>query len=485
MDTPEQNTTVLCDSDERLLAIKKGLLNCGRELRWKLTQETVELLAKEAYRQEVEQQKDVVDIGQGSASETIDPRLVTIKSYLLGSYVDEEQTAEIILRLVQHYGLLHQPIPDSGKTTRDILKEAKAMSARAAKATFRALVRRMTPDELERRVEAARQLAQTKIESQIYQTRRGDRVIPRLPSHEDSQISPTGRRPEHEVTAFLQVASRYLETHQKLGANSCMYCLAGVLCIAEGELSPPQSSLQKMKERIRVRLKDAPRLKQSDYREALSVARGVDSKRNIRRQRAFNLAMTVLSYGVSVKDQPGVSAVDRERAERELAHQFGLYRIYLVGIDHQVQHDGPTMIPEREKAISEFCDFLEAKAKELRISMMSEELDEDALKTSHATKSTVQHVAKSLGLKHLYCDPTKDMRRQLGIHNDRDLREEYWLSCLTGHVEAERILFVCGVGHVDTFHQKLTRKGWPTIKFPEQFGIGLPPPILPIKNEVP
>ncbi|TSA01622.1 MAG: hypothetical protein D4R81_05920 [Nitrospiraceae bacterium] len=467
----QENTNVPRDAGKRLLAIRNYLGILGRELRWPLTQETVELLAKEVYRDEVEQRgKEALDIGEGSASGTSDSRLKAIESYLFGPWAVEEQTAETILSLVHHYGLLHQPVPEAGKTKRDILSQAKAMSAQAIKATFHALVRTKASAELERRVKAASQLAQTKSESEIYQTRRGDRVIPRFPTHEDRQMSPAGPRPEREVTAFLQVASRYLEMHEKLDGNSCVHCIAGILCIAEGEWPLSQSSLQIMKERIRVRLKDASRLNQSDYREALSVALNVDSRRSLLRHRAYKLSMAVLNT-------PGVSVEDQERAETELAHQFGLYRIYLVGVDHQVQHNGPIMIPEREKAISDFCHFLEATAKEFHISLMAEEFNEDALEMSLATKSIVQQIAERLGLKHKYCDPTKNTRTQLGLHNDRDLREEYWLSCLNDYVEAERILFVCGTDHLDTFSKKLTRKGLPAILLPEQFGIGLPRPI--------
>jgi hypothetical protein len=39
-----------------------------------------------------------------------------------------------------------------------------------------------------------------------------------------------------------------------------------------------------------------------------------------------------------------------------------------MGVDHQVQHDGPTMIPEREKAISGICYFFEVKPKEKTLS---------------------------------------------------------------------------------------------------------------------
>ena len=65
------------------------------------------------------------------------------------------------------------------------------MSERAAKATLHALVRKLMPSELKRHIDADKQLAQTKSESESYQTRRGDRIIPRFPNYEDRQISPT------------------------------------------------------------------------------------------------------------------------------------------------------------------------------------------------------------------------------------------------------------------------------------------------------
>jgi len=164
-------------------------------------------------------------------------------------------------------------------------------------------------------------------------------------------------------------------------------------------------------------------------------------------------------------------------------HPIQVPMIYLVGVDHQVQHDGPTMIPEREKALSDFSHFLGAKAIELRISLMAEEFNEEAMKRNHATKSTVRHVAKCLGLRHLFCDPTSIQRRDLGIHKDQNLREEYWLSRLNGYVKTETILFVCGADHLNTRYDKLTHRGLRVVILQEQFGIGLPPPILFTNNE--
>jgi hypothetical protein len=152
--------------------------------------------------------------------------------------------------------------------------------------------------------------------------------------------------------------------------------------------------------------------------------------------------------------------------------------IYLIGVDHQVQHDGPTLISEREKAIAEFSIFLKSKAKALNITMLAEELNEDSLKGSRASESTVREIAKQLGLKHLFCDPTRAQRKELGINKDIDLRENYWLSGLEDYRTEKNILFVCGAGHLETFGQKLIKAGYQVDILPEKFGIGLPTPII-------
>ncbi len=148
--------------------------------------------------------------------------------------------------------------------------------------------------------------------------------------------------------------------------------------------------------------------------------------------------------------------------------------IYLLGVDHQIQHDGGSMVLGRRQAIYAFSNFIEAKAKELRITLFAEELSEDVLEMWRARKATVRSIAIHLGLRHLYCDPTRHQRRELGIHKDRDLREEYWLTCLNDYLYTEIILFVCGADHLDTFHDKLTRKQLQVLILPERFGIGLP-----------
>ncbi len=154
--------------------------------------------------------------------------------------------------------------------------------------------------------------------------------------------------------------------------------------------------------------------------------------------------------------------------------------VYLVGVDHQVQHNGASMSPERERATRDFSAFLESKAEALGITILAEEFTADLLKLNRASTATVQKVAIGLGVRHVFCDPTRTEREELGIHKDNDRREDFWLSYIEKHLKCETILFVCGPQHLETFKSKLGKKGVQAEILPEQFGIGLPPPTLEI-----
>ncbi len=152
--------------------------------------------------------------------------------------------------------------------------------------------------------------------------------------------------------------------------------------------------------------------------------------------------------------------------------------VYLVGVDHQVQHNGQPMTPKREEATRAFYTFLELKAKDLNISMFAEEFNDDALRNSCASAATVRDLAHRLGLKHRFCEPTRQERKELGISKDRDRREQFWLSCLEPHLNSETILFVCGADHLESFQNKLLGKGVKAKILPEQYGIGLAPLVI-------
>jgi len=71
----------------------------------------------------------------------------------------------------------------------------------------------------------------------------------------------------------------------------------------------------------------------------------------------------------------------------------------------------------------------------------------------------VQHVAKRLGLKHLFCDPTIVERKALGIHKDRDLREEHYGidTAAKGHKMLSGFKGIMNEFYLDDLREKTSR----------------------------
>jgi hypothetical protein len=135
------------------------------------------------------------------------------------------------------------------------------------------------------------------------------------------------------------------------------------------------------------------------------------------------------------------------------------------------------MTPERETATQAFTEFLVTKSKDLNISLIAEELNEDVVKRNHISSVTAVEVAKQLGIDHRFSDPTAQQRKELEIGKNIDRREDFWLSSLKDDFNRE-IIFICGASHLETFQKRLAAKGLQVAILPEQFGVGLPAPIL-------
>jgi len=167
--------------------------------------------------------------------------------------------------------------------------------------------------------------------------------------------------------------------------------------------------------------------------------------------------------------------------------------VYIIGIDHLVQYNGPLM-PE---VLDEFKEFLTSIINELGISMVAEEFNLEFLNdVLGATEGTAKIVAEKSGIDHLYCDPDSEEREILGIPyyadvmdkvkerygirdqfiTDGDLgkqvkretadeikrfwsvRERFWLGKFRKRVN-ENILFLCGHEHVSGFSALLRDEG--------------------------
>ena len=130
--------------------------------------------------------------------------------------------------------------------------------------------------------------------------------------------------------------------------------------------------------------------------------------------------------------------------------------ISIVGTSHALQHHG-AMTALKLNSLIHFRFHLISTAGAAEITLLAEEFSEYSLQISGTDVSTVRDVAKHLHLAHLFADPNPGLRIRFDIRTDRD-REKFWLSQLEQRPE-EKILFVCGDDHVDSFASLLRDRG--------------------------
>jgi hypothetical protein len=185
-------------------------------------------------------------------------------SVYLSSEDVEPKHIDTIMQLVDLYGLLHSTHPQRGTTARDIQQQAEAAALSQQKKTWHAL-RNVGPHERKARSLAAAEATRKKVKAQLYQRVRGSAVISHLADPRNREKVFNGRRPELEVTRFLQVGARYLKEKCEQAPDHLEECLAHVLLRAEGNLQPSKSRVRKMKDRVHTRLMEAPELDDFDY----------------------------------------------------------------------------------------------------------------------------------------------------------------------------------------------------------------------------
>lgn len=152
--------------------------------------------------------------------------------------------------------------------------------------------------------------------------------------------------------------------------------------------------------------------------------------------------------------------------------------IFLIGVNHEVQYI--------KKGIdnTKFKLFLKTKIEETKADLIAEEMSGYALKKFGMTNSVPRAVAEELGIKHLYCDPDKNQRKELGILEEKDIiakisggkvlhpkdqerfikirnimwnkREVFWYQKLM-KFRFKKCIFVFGSDHVDNFLNLLDR----------------------------
>jgi hypothetical protein len=171
--------------------------------------------------------------------------------------------------------------------------------------------------------------------------------------------------------------------------------------------------------------------------------------------------------------------------------------VYVIGVDHLVQYDGP--VPESIRI--EFRSYIIEECREYSIDIIAEEFSEEALRDIyHATAETALEASRILGIEHRYCDPEEKELMALGIPYFGELldkakselnaplsylmdgeirkkveeyaaamaktywrkREEFWYERLRDVCDMN-VLFICGHEHGERFISVLDAHGCKSI----------------------
>ncbi len=162
--------------------------------------------------------------------------------------------------------------------------------------------------------------------------------------------------------------------------------------------------------------------------------------------------------------------------------------IYIIGVDHLIQYRNSIVpLPVYDR----FMEYIREIIAGYEIELIAEEFNSEYLKDLYSTdRGTLESCSLTLGVNHLYCDPGKEEREELGIPSYADIREgviadwglkknyisdleltrrvedetagrskkywerreRFWLSRIRER-EEKRVLFVCGHEHVERFRK--------------------------------
>jgi len=167
--------------------------------------------------------------------------------------------------------------------------------------------------------------------------------------------------------------------------------------------------------------------------------------------------------------------------------------VYILGIDHLVQHNKEFELTQA------FLNYLETLINTKPIEYLAEEFSIDALKISGVTRSTVKEITNKHKLIHIYSDPTLEKRDILGIRTDDQIkdefafksinynnstefqkklkiekakdyhiRENYWLNTIA-HLRQKSGIFICGTIHIKSFALLLSKNNFKVVVLPEKF----------------
>ena len=157
--------------------------------------------------------------------------------------------------------------------------------------------------------------------------------------------------------------------------------------------------------------------------------------------------------------------------------------IAIIGTSHLYQFGGAALTAMQNDA---FAELLRQSCHTHAISCLAEEMSHDALKAQDRTSSTVEELSHTLGLDHIYCDPSDAEQEALGLRIERNktgfkhfrgwtdkeldkaiaaehrIREGLWLEKLKDRA-LWPYLFVCGSQHAIHFWTLVRDEGFEAV----------------------
>ena len=94
-------------------------------------------------------------------------------------------------------------------------------------------------------------------------------------------------------------------------------------------------------------------------------------------------------------------------------------QIILIGTSHTYQYRHEEA---QANLIEQFKQLLLWLCSTYAVIAIAEEMNEEALAEGGASESVAQEVAKELNVRHQFSDPSRTLRRQLGVLQENDIR---------------------------------------------------------------
>ena len=162
----------------------------------------------------------------------------------------------------------------------------------------------------------------------------------------------------------------------------------------------------------------------------------------------------------------------------------------VLGTDHGFQRRDPKFTESQHKR---FVAFVTATVKANGVLALAEENSPEAFADDKIAESTVETVARELGLKHRHCDPGRKTRAALEIRQENDIRASFMFEKVSEAVIQQRIeesmrtrerhwlgqlldfnmwpvLFICGADHSLAFLNLLRANNVDTVLVAQDWG---------------